>query len=165
MRNAAQPQTPDPVIDAPQRRRRIIRSAIRLTAASACLIVFILFLGDVRRQERALSQCRWHVTTLTSRLGPGHALPMNLEPLESPQRDTGMLRLEWLDRDQVRALRDLNTRRIVAQTAPVLQVVGRDGRGVVVFSDGQFAVTWMTLYEFDEAIALQESSRSQPIDE
>jgi hypothetical protein len=90
---------------------------------------------------------------------------MNLEPLESPQRDTGMLRLEWLDRDQVRALRDLNTRRIVAQTAPVLQVVGRDGRGVVVFSDGQFAVTWMTLYEFDEAIALQESSRSQPIDE
>ncbi len=156
MNSAAQPQTPDPVVDAPQRRQRIIRSAIRLTAASACLIVFILFLGDLRRQERALNQCHWHASTLTSRLGPGNALPMNLEPIESPQRETGMLRLEWLDRDQVRALRDLNTRRIVAQTVPILQVVGRDGRGVIVFDDGQFEVTWMTLSEFDKAVAMQD---------
>ena len=165
MNSTTQLPTPDPLIDAPKRRKRIIRSAIRLTAASAFLIVFILFLGDLRRQERALNQCRWHASTLTSRLGPGNALPMNLEPIESPQREAGMLRLEWLDRDQVRTLRDLNVRRIVAQTASILQVVGRDGRGVIAFDDGQFEVNWMTLSEFDKAVAMQESSRSQPIDE
>jgi hypothetical protein len=156
MNNTAQLPTPDPLIDAPKRRKRIIRSAIRLTTASAFLIVFILFLGDLRRQERAMNQCRWHATTLTSRLGPAGTLPMNLEPIESPQRVTGMLRLEWLDRDQARALRDLNTRRIVAQTVPILQVVGRDGRGVIVFDDGQFEVIWMTLSEFDKVVAMQD---------
>lgn len=139
------------------RRRRIARSILLLSLGSVLLIVFIIGVGDWRRQMRALDQCEWHASNLAARMGPGGALPMNLEPSPAPGRQSPMFQLEWTDRKSTRLLRETNDRYIVAQTVPVPQWLGTEGRAVVFYQAGELSVEWLTLTEFDKAVAARAS--------
>ena len=139
------------------RRARLARSMLILALGSVLLIVFIVVAGDWRRKMRALDQCQWHAKTLASRMGPGGALPLNLEPTAAPGRQSPMFQLEWIDRKSTRLLRETDNRCLIAQTVPVPQWLGTAGRGVVFFEAGAVSAEWLTLAEFDKAAAAQAS--------
>lgn len=138
------------------RRRRIIRSVILLALCTAALLALILASGDFRRRQRAVDQMRWHASVLTGRIGPGGLLPLNLEPAHAPERLSGMFRIEWMTRDDARLLRASGKRCVAAQTVPLLQVLGPEGRAVLFFEDGTFEAQWMTLDQFDDYFAKQQ---------
>lgn len=139
------------------RRRRFVRSVVFLSICTAALLVVILASGDFRRSQRAMEQMRWHASVLTGRVGPSGLLPLNLEPAPAPERLSGMFRIEWMPRDDARLLRGSGKRCAVAQTGALLQVLGREGRAVLFFENGDFDAEWMTLDQFDEQFAKQQA--------
>jgi hypothetical protein len=139
-----------------QRRRRFVRSVILLAICTVALLTLILASGDFRRRQRAMEQMQWHASVLTGRIGPGGHLPLNLEPDPAPGRMSGMLRIEWMPRDDARLMRDSGKRCAVAQTGPLLQVLGREGRAVLFFESGNFDAQWMTLEQFNDYFAKQQ---------
>lgn len=139
----------------PPARRSLGRSAAYLAMASLGLLLFILGLGDYRRQRNSLEQAKWHAAVYQRRLSDGSALPLNLEPEMPPEDAPPMIKWEFLDRDAARALRGGGEAIIAAHTAPVLQVLRRDGRAVVFFKDGRFEVRWVPLGLFETLSAAQ----------
>ena len=127
-----------------------------LCVATAGLVAFILGLGDFRRQRNALAQVRWQATNYERRIGTGGLLPLNFEPDVPPEGRRRMIPLEWLDHQSAGMLRGSDRPIIVAQTVPILQVFGRNGRAVMIFRAGKFSVEWMALPRFDEVYAAQQ---------
>jgi hypothetical protein len=121
--------------------------------ATLALVVFILGLGDWRRRNTAVSAVTEYARELSARLGDGRALPLNLDV--SPELQPRLRRLEWLTREEARRLRAEKTRLILAQTHEVRQYLGRNGRAVVFFDNGQFESTWVTTAEFDRLYTAQ----------
>jgi len=120
-----------------------------LCVASAALVAFILGLGDFRRQRFALAQLRWQANNYERRIGADGVMPLNFEPEIPPVGTRKMIRLEWLDRSSAAKLRDGKGPVIVAQTVPILQVFGYDGRAVMTFKGGKLNVEWMRLPRFN----------------
>ncbi len=137
-------------------RKDVVRTAAVLCLAAAGLVAFILGLGDYRRQRNSLAQLRWHATNFERRIGEGGALPLNFEPEVPPEGRQKMIPLESLDRQAAARLRGSDRPILVAQTVPILQVFGRNGRAVMTFNKGKFAVGWMTLPQFDALHAAQQ---------
>lgn len=129
-----------------------------LVLAVLGLAAFILGLGDIRRQRYAMEQVRVHAAAFQRRVSESGTLPLNLEPETPPQGGEKLIPLEWLDRESAGRFRGLPGPVIVVQTVPVLRTLGPDGRAVVRFDQGRFEVGWMTLKQFDEAIAAQRRS-------
>lgn len=129
-------------------RRHVARMAVMLLLATGGLVAFILGLGDFRRQQNALSQLRWHASHFERRIGAGDVMPLNFEPEIPPEGPRKMIPLQWLDRASASKLRGVDRPVVVAQTIPILQVFGRDGRAVMTFKGGKFAVEWLTLPRF-----------------
>ena len=127
-----------------------------LCLATAGLVAFILGLGDFRRQRNALAQLRWHATNFERRIGAGGVMPLNFDPDVPPEGQRKMIPLQWLDRASAVKLRGGDRPVMVAQTVPVLQVFGYDGRAVMTFKAGKFSVGWMTLPKFDAVYAAQQ---------
>jgi hypothetical protein len=123
--------------------------AMILSLATGALVAFILGLGDFRRQQNALSQLRWHASNFERRIGAGGVMPLNFEPDVPPEGQRKMIPLQWLDRASASKLRSVDRPVMVAQTIPILQVFGYDGRAVLTFKGGKFAVEWMTPPRFD----------------
>ncbi len=146
----------DSAASGPARSRTPIhRSAIVLAICTIALLAFILVQGDSRRRQRAIEQLKRQTATLLERVGENDILPLNLEPNTDPTQQSKTLRVEWLTRQDARLLRKSTGRKIVAQTIPVRQVLGREGRAVILFEKGRFDVEWMTLSEFDEQYTAQ----------
>ncbi len=137
-------------------RKDVVRTAVVLCLAAAGLVAFILGLGDYRRQRNSLAQVRWHATNFERRIGEGGALPLNFDADVPPEGRQRMIPLESLDRQAAAKLRGSDRPILVAQTVPILQVFGRNGRAVMTFNNGKFAVDWMTLPRFDTAFAAQQ---------
>ena len=130
-------------------RKSPLQSTAVLVIAFLGLVSFILGLGDFRRQRYAVEQARWHAANYQRRMAEGSLLPLNLEPETPPGGATQMIALEWLDRQAALAARQRRGRIIVAQTAPISQVIRRDGRAVIFFQDGRFDVAWLSLAQFN----------------
>lgn len=138
-----------------KRRRSIFRYALLLVVATGALILFILLLGDLRRESSALAQMKRYTGTLTARLGENRSLPINLEPDESPEPASRTYTFDYLSRDQAWLLRDRDKRTIVAQTLPVHQRLLFDGRVVVFFEQGRFTFEWLRMADFDKLYNVQ----------
>lgn len=127
-----------------------------LLIATGVLVAFILGLGDFRRQRYSLAQLRWHANNYERRIGAGGVMPLNFDPDVPPEGRQRMIPLESLDRQAAAMLRGSDRPILVAQTVPILQVFGREGRAVMTFHKGKFAVDWMTLPSFE---ALQNAQK------
>lgn len=138
-----------------KRRKSLLRYAILLAIATGALILFILLLGDLRRQSSALAQMKRYTGILTARLGEKRSLPLNLELDVSPEQASGTPAFEHLSREQAWLLRDRDKRIIVAQTFPVRQRLLFDGRAVVFFEQGRFSFEWFRADDFDKLYAAQ----------
>ncbi len=136
-------------------RSDVARKAILLCLATAALVAFILGLGDFRRQRNALSQIRLHANNYERRIGAGGVMPLNFDPDVSPGGQRRMIPLQWLDRAAASKLRGVDRPVMVAQTIPILQVFGYDGRAVLIFEGGKFSVEWLTLSQFEAQWAKQ----------
>ena len=129
---------------------------VLLCLATGALVAFILGLGDFRRQRNAMAQLRWHANNYERRIGPGGVMPLNFEPDLSPDGQRQMIPLQWLDRASASKLRGVDRPVMVAQTIPILQVFGYDGRAVMTFKGGKFTVEWMKLSRFNALWAGQQ---------
>ncbi len=127
-----------------------------LCLATAGVLAFIVGVGDLRRKNNALAQARQHATNFERRIGDGGALPLNFDPDVLPEGRRKMIPLESLDRQAAAKLRGNDRPILVAQTVPILQVFGRNGRAVMTFRGGKFSVEWMTLPRFDAVYAAQQ---------
>jgi len=125
-----------------------------LLIATGVLVAFILGLGDFRRQRYALAQLRLQANNYERRIGAGGVMPLNFDPDVLPGGQK-MIPLESLDRQAAAMLRAANGPILVAQTVPILQVFGREGRAVMTFHKGKFAVEWMTLPSFEALLNAQ----------
>ena len=126
-----------------------------LCLATGGLVAFILGLGDFRRQRNVLAQLRWHANNYERRIGAGGVMPLNFDPDVPPEGQRKMIPLQWLDRASAAKLRGGNRSVIVAQTVPILQVFGYDGRAVMTFKGGKLTVEWLTLPRFEALWAAQ----------
>ena len=129
-----------------------------LCLATGGLVAFILGLGDFRRQRNVLAQLRWHANNYERRIGAGGVMPLNFDPDVPPEGQRKMIPLQWLDRASAAKLRGGDRPVMVAQTVPILQVFGYDGRAVMTFKGGKFTVEWMTLPKFDAVYAAQQET-------
>lgn len=130
-------------------RKDVARTAVLLCLATCALVAFIIGLGDFRRQRNALAQLRWHASYYERRIGVGGVMPLNFDPDVSPEGQRNMIPLQWLEHASASKLRGVDRPVIVAQTIPILQVFGYDGRAVMTFKGGKFTVEWMTLPRFE----------------
>ena len=130
-------------------RSSVARTAVLLLFATGALVAFILGLGDFRRPRNALAQLRWHANNYDRRIGAGGVMPLNFDPDVPPQGLRKMIPLQTLDRASAAKLRAGDRPVIVAQTIPILQVFGYDGRAVMTFQSGKLFVEWMTLPQFE----------------
>lgn len=146
-------------------RKDVARTAVLLCLATAALVAFILGLGDFRRQRFALAQLRWHADNYERRIGAGGVMPLNFDPDVPPEGQRKMIRLQWLDRASATKLRGSDRPVMVAQTVPIFQVFGYDGRAVMTFKGGKFTVEWMTLPRFDSLYAAQQEVVRRPASE
>ncbi len=137
-------------------RKSVARAALLLTLATAALVAFILGLGDFRRQRNALAQMHWHASIYERRIGVGGVMPLNFEPDTAAGAERRMIPLQFLDHASAVRLRSSDKPVMVAQTIPITQVFGKDGRAVMTFKGGKFAVEWMTLAQFDALWAAQQ---------
>ena len=133
-----------------------LRTILVLVVAAGALLAFIAALGDFRRQQNALGQMWWHVGTYTMRMADTDQLPLNLEPDVAPARQSKMIKVHWINRDEARTLRDSTGRIITTYSARMPRALARDGRAVVVFEDGKFNVEWLSLASFDDALQAQQ---------
>ncbi len=133
-----------------------------LLIATSVLVAFILGLGDFRRKRFAIAQLRWHADNYERRIGAGGVMPLNFDPDVSPLGQRKTIPLQWLDRASAGRLRSVDRPVLVAQTVPILQVFGYDGRAVITFKDGKLTVEWMTLPQFDSFYAAQQEVIRRP---
>lgn len=89
-------------------------------------------------------------------------MPLNFDPDVSPLGQRKMIPLQWLDRASATKLRGIDRPVMVAQTIPILQVFGYDGRAVMTFKGGKFTVEWMTLPQFEAVWAAQQEFVDRP---
>jgi hypothetical protein len=143
-------------------RKDATRTALLLLIATGVLVAFILGLGDFRRQRFALDQLRWHANNYERRIGAGGVMPLNFDPDVPPEGQRKMIPLQWLDRASAAKLRGGDRTVIVAQTIPILQVFGYDGRAVMTFKGGKLTVEWMTLPRFEALWAAQKELVDRP---
>lgn len=141
----------DAALHPPKNRPSPLRSGILLGLALSGLMVFILALGDARRERYAVEQARWHAVQYQSRVGESGVLPLNLEPAPAPSGAAPMISLVWPDLQTASSLREKKERILVAWTVVVSQTIRRDGRAVIVFDQGRFDARWMTEAEFAAA--------------
>jgi len=137
-------------------RKDSLRTLVILVVAAGALLAFIAALGDFRRQQNALGQMQWHAGTYILRMGDTGQLPLNLEPDIAPQRQTKMIRVQWISRDDARTLRESADRIIAAYSVPMPRALAADGRAVVIFEGGKFHVEWLGLEAFDQAMQAQQ---------
>lgn len=131
-------------------RSALFRRLAWLAAATIALVLFILILGDVRRQNVAMVRAREYADELNKRLGAEKLLPLNLEPADTAAASTGKFRFEWLTRDQAFRLRGAPGPLMVAHTVPISADIVRDGRAVILFDNDQFSVLWVRAARFSE---------------
>lgn len=143
-------------------RKDVARTAVLLCLATGALVAFILGLGDFRRQRNALAQLRWHSNNYDRRVGAGGMMPLNFDPDVPPEGQRNMIPLQWLDRTSAAKLRGVDRPVMVAQTIPILQVFGYDGRAVMTFKGGKFTVEWLTLPQFETLWAAQKKLVDRP---
>ena len=93
--------------------------------------------------------------TYVTRMADTDQLPLNLEPDVSLERQSRMIKVHWISRNDARTLRSGTGRIITTYSTRMPQVLARDGRAVVVFEDGKFNVEGLNLASFDEALAAQ----------
>jgi len=144
--------TPNPA----RPRKALIRSLVLLIFAVAALIVFVLFLGDMRRKHVAVSQAKGYAATLRVRQGDGKALPMNLESEWPADVKARSFTFECLSREDAWHLRQSDQQLIVAWTVPIRRVIAPDGRAAVLFHQSSLAWAWLTESEFDRLFSEQE---------
>lgn len=135
----------------------IVRKVFVLAIAALLLVGFIAVLADVRHRQQATDQATWHAGVLAERMGETRTLPLNLNPMDSPERRSGIFAIEATSTKSAIALRKRAERIIVSQTVPQRMRLLPNGRGVVFFENGAFDVKWMTLEEFDRALAAQQA--------
>ncbi len=142
----------------PRREPRIdsLRTLVVLVVAAGALLEFIAALGDFRRQQNMLAQMQWHAGTYAMRMGDTAQLPLNLEPDVAPERQTKMIKVQWISSSDARTLRESTDRVIAVYSAPIPRVLAVDGRAVVIFEGGEFRVEWFGLEAFDEAMQVQQ---------
>ncbi|GAG12856.1 unnamed protein product, partial [marine sediment metagenome] len=97
--------SPHDAVKLSRRRTPVSRSVIILVVGTVALFVFILVQGDLRRRQRAMEQAHLHAAALAKRVGEAGALPLNLEPLPTPERKAKTYRVEQLSRRDARHLR------------------------------------------------------------
>jgi len=139
------------------RRPPVLRSAVVLAAGTLATVAFILVLGDVRRKNNALTQARWHAAKFTERIDESGLLPLQLRLDTPPDGAEKMLALDWLPAETAVLLRRAEQRVLAAQTPPVRQDLGLDGRAVIFFQNGRFEVQWLAPSEFDAALTAQKA--------
>lgn len=132
-----------------------VRTVVMLFVAASALLVFIALLGDVRRKQNTLAQMNWHVDTYAARMADTVQLPLNLDPDIPPARKAVMIKVRWIGRNDARALRTSDEPVFASYSTRIPQVLGRDGRAVIVFEGGTFRVEWMPVDVFDAAIEQQ----------
>ena len=143
-------------------RKDIARTVVLLCLATGALVAFILGLGDFRRQGFALDQLRWHANNYERRIGAGGVMPLNFDPDVPPEGQRKMIPLQWLDRASAAKLRGGDRPVIVAQTIPIFQMFGYNGRAVMTFKGGKLSVEWMTLPRFEALWAAQKELVDRP---
>lgn len=132
------------------RRRSPFRSLLGLLLLSGVLLVFIAGLGDWRRRHNIEALLTNQAQKFATRTNGAGLLPLNLKP-DDPVDPKSRLFEGWLSSDEALALRNQKGAEVmVAWTAPLLRVLGRDERAVIVFRDGVFQVRWMSLSTFQE---------------
>lgn len=137
-------------------RRDSLRTLVVLVVAAGALLAFIAALGDFRRQQNALGQMQWHAGTYSMRMSDAGQLPLNLEPDVAPERQTKMIKVHWISRNDARTLREGAGRVIVAHSAPIPRALATNGRAIVIFEGGSFRVEWSDLEAFDQAMQAQQ---------
>ena len=133
-----------------------LRTVVVLVVAAGGLLAFIAALGDFRRQQNALGQLQWHAGTYQLRMGDTDQLPLNLEPDVAPERQTKMIKVQWISREDARALREGTGQVIAVYSTPIPRALATDGRAVVLYEGGAFRVEWFGLDAFDEAMQAQQ---------
>ena len=146
-------------------RKDVARTAVLLCLATAALVAFILGLGDFRRQRNALAQLRWHANNYERRIGAYGVMPLNFDPDVPPEGQRKMIPLQWLDRASAAKLRGGDRTVMVAQTIPIFQMFGHNGRAVMTFKGGNLTVEWMTLPRFEVLWAAQKELVDRPATE
>ncbi len=136
-----------------QRRRALRRQLLMLLVGTCLLVAFIVWLGDMRRQQWAMKQSRWYATQLLARSGEFRVLPLNLfvdvvqdvpEELKAQAKP-----FSYLSREQARLLSKSSSLLMVAWSKPVHRVITTDGRAVVTYDEGSIRPVWIKLKEFD----------------
>ncbi len=144
-------------VPATRRREPLGRRLLWLLLATVALVAFILMLGDSRRRSVAMVRAAEYINLLQSRLGPGRSLPLNLAFEPDVPATSRPLRFTWLSREEAESLRQNAEPVLVAQTAPIRCHLQRNGRAVIVFTNGDFRAEWLTLPEFDRLHAAQQA--------
>jgi hypothetical protein len=141
----------------PAKRPPLLRSVVLLLLSAGALLIFILLLGDWRREHNILAQLEAHAAEYASRMSEGGIVPLNLE-LDDSRDPKSRLMDAWLSRVEAQMLRGADRRILAAWTRPMLRVLGADGRGVIFFENGRFDVEWVPLKLFDSLLADQTSA-------
>lgn len=137
------------------RRMSINKMLIFILMGATALIVFNGYLGDMRRKQNALAQAEIHVDRYAKRLGDAKILPLNHELDVKDEQIAKMFRMEWLSSNDARILRHTDQPVVVAQTVTLPLFLSADGRAVIFFDKGQYNIQWLTLAEFDQVHATQ----------
>jgi len=143
--------------DSVVRRASIGRRIFTLTVATIALVVFIILLGDVRRERVAVAQAQWFADMLHKQMGESTTLPVNVAPHAVADDARRLAALDWLTRDEIRHLRNLPGPIIVAHTQPVPRVLLSDGRAAVLHESGKLQSRWVSSSEFESMFAWQRS--------
>lgn len=131
-----------------RRRTSILRRAGFLAVATVASIVFIGVTGDTRRQNNAMQRARLYAAELTTRVGDGGRLPLNLSPRKLSAPGTKMVGMKWLSSADAYLLRRSDQTVLAAWTIRTVRAMGADGRAAIFFENGAFSVRWLTLREF-----------------
>ena len=135
----------------------ILRLVFLLVLATAAFTLFSLGLGDLRRKDVAISQARRYAEQLQATVDEATVLPLNLRIEVLPGMKTRMFAVESLSPQHARLLRGSDQPVIAAWTVPISRRLASDGRAVVFFEAGRFNSRWLTLSQYDELAAAQDS--------
>ena len=104
-----------------KRRKRVARTLTLLAIATAGLILFILVMGDLRRNEAAFARAKVYIDQVTQRMEQAHELPLNLAfrvDEELGELPAARRKFEWLTREESWLMRGTD-RRAEAQCVTV----------------------------------------------
>lgn len=148
---------PNESAQAVARKVGVARSALTLLAGVVALTVLVLLVRDYQRRSHALDGAREYAAMLTrERIGESGVLPLNFEPTEALQAKADDFKLEWLAHEEAVQLRRSRQPIIVAQTQVRSLWLGRNGRAVILFHEGQLTVEWLSNPVFEQRLAAQQ---------